>query len=62
MDIWTSTATVTTRVYGLGNEFELNPLFVQGIQTPLLGRLDFMSVWAVGVNEKTQQFSLEYLG
>ena len=39
MDIWTMSGSVTARVSGLGNEFELNPVFVQSTQTPLLGRM-----------------------
>lgn len=62
MDVWSTTRTINARVSGLANEFDLNPIFIQAVQTPLLGRFDFMSVWAVGVNERTQQFSLEYLG
>ena len=52
---------VTARVSGLGNEFELNPVFVQSTQTPLLGRMDFMKAWSVLINDKEQKFTLTLL-
>jgi hypothetical protein len=60
--IWRGRTPLRARIVGLeANEFDLRPAFVQALQTPLLGRTDFMSRWGVTINEPARRLALERL-
>lgn len=60
--IWKGRTPLRARIVGLeANEFDLMPAFVQALQTPLLGRMDFMSRWGVKIDEPARRLGLERL-
>jgi hypothetical protein len=59
MDMYVANKPAQAHVSGLPNiTFELNPVFLQGSQMPLWGRADLLTVFALHLADKRQEFSL----